>query len=233
MMRTFLQTNLDSLKKLVLTTVSYDSISPSDCKTLSIEIFKKTGQQLSDTTLKRIYGFAYSKFQPSLFTLDAMYLTRWYKAGDKTIHFIYLSKWQNNTWSEPVKLNINVNAEGFNSIQPFVTPDGKHLFFSSNKPGGRGGDDIWMSDLDADGNPTSSINLGSTINTPMDEQAPYYNVLKKKLTYSSKGFTGLGGFDFFESWYDGEKWSQPINMGYPCISCSRWKIFPEKPIQAR
>lgn len=72
MMRTFLQTNLDSLKKLVLTTVSYDSISPSDCKTLSIEIFKKTGQQLSDTTLKRIYGFAYSKFQPSLFTLDAM-----------------------------------------------------------------------------------------------------------------------------------------------------------------
>lgn len=72
MMRLFLQTNLDSLKKLVLANTGFDSVSPSDCKTLSVQIFRKTGQQLSETTLKRIYGFAYSKFQPSLFTLDAM-----------------------------------------------------------------------------------------------------------------------------------------------------------------
>lgn len=147
-----------------------------------------------------------------------MYLTRWFKVGAKTTHAIYMSKWLDNTWSQPVKLNSNVNADGFNSIQPFVTQDGKRLYFASNKPGGQGGDDIWMSDLDADGNPTNSVNLGPTINTAMDEQAPYYDGFNKRLMYSSKGLTGLGGFDFFESWYDGEKWSAPKNMGYPMNS---------------
>jgi OmpA-OmpF porin, OOP family len=147
-----------------------------------------------------------------------MYLTRWYKEGAKTIHFIYLTKWMNNEWSAPVKLNSNVNVEGFNSIQPFGTPDGKRLFFSSNKPGGLGGDDIWMSDLDADGNPTNSVNLGSNINTSQDEEAPYYNVFAKRLVYSSKGFTGLGGFDLFESWFDGISWSKAKNLGYPMNS---------------
>jgi hypothetical protein len=63
---------MDLLKKNVLTNACYQALSPSDCKALSTEIFRKTGHQLSETTLKRIYGFAYSKFQPSLFTLDAM-----------------------------------------------------------------------------------------------------------------------------------------------------------------
>jgi hypothetical protein len=71
-MPSFLAQNFDSLKKLVLTVAELGNISPGDCKTLSLKIFKKTNQQVSETTLKRIYGFAYSKFKPSLFTLDAM-----------------------------------------------------------------------------------------------------------------------------------------------------------------
>jgi hypothetical protein len=71
-MPSFLAQNFDSLKKLVLTVSELGNISPGDCKTLSLKIFKKTNQQVSETTLKRIYGFAYSKFKPSLFTLDAM-----------------------------------------------------------------------------------------------------------------------------------------------------------------
>jgi len=71
-MPSFLVQNFDALKKQVLTVAELGNISPGDCKTLSIKIFKKTNQQVSETTLKRIYGFAYSKFKPSLFTLDAM-----------------------------------------------------------------------------------------------------------------------------------------------------------------
>jgi len=147
-----------------------------------------------------------------------MYLTRWYKEGSKTIHAIYVSTRTNNEWATPVKLNTNVNVDGFNSVQPFVTADGKRLFFSSNKPGGQGGDDIWVSDLDASGNPSNSVNLGSTINTPLDEQAPYYDQSDKKLVYSSKGFVGLGGFDFFVSYESVGRWSKPRNMGYPMNS---------------
>jgi OOP family OmpA-OmpF porin len=148
-----------------------------------------------------------------------MYFTRWYKEGSKTTHAIYISNLTNDEWGTPVKLNANVNAEGFNAIQPFITTDGKRLFFVSNKPGGQGGDDIWVADLGADGNPINSTNLGSTINTPLDEEAPYYDVVEKKLIYSSKGFVGLGGFDFFESFEDiGGQWSKPKNMGYPMNS---------------
>ena len=71
-MTSFLIQHFETLKKLVLTVAEFKNISPSDCKTLSLVIFKKTNQQVSETTLKRVYGFAYSKFKPSLFTMDAM-----------------------------------------------------------------------------------------------------------------------------------------------------------------
>jgi outer membrane protein OmpA-like peptidoglycan-associated protein len=147
-----------------------------------------------------------------------MYLTRWYKEGSKVYHSIYFTQKQDSTWQPLHKLDNNVNADGYNAIQPFITADGKKLFFVSNKPGGFGGDDIWVSDLGDDGEATNAVNLGSTINTDRDEQAPYYNADEKKLIYSSKGFTGLGGFDFFESKGDIGNWSTPVNMGYPMNS---------------
>lgn len=147
-----------------------------------------------------------------------MYITCSYKENGNTVYAIYLSTFNNNLWTVQVKLNANVNAEGSNSIQPSVTPDGTRLFYSSNKPGGQGGYDIWESDLDADGSPTNATNLGSTINTPDDEQAPYYDAADNFLIYSSKGFTGFGGFDFFKSFYNSGQWSAPQNMGYPMNS---------------
>lgn len=148
-----------------------------------------------------------------------LYFTRWYKEGSRTVHSIYWTNITGNTWSTPVKLGSNVNAEGFNSIQPFVTADGKQLFFISNKPGGQGGYDVWMSDLDTDGKPINSINLGPTLNTSADEQAPYYDVVNKRLVFSSKGYLGLGGFDFFESYKgSGNDWEAPKNLGFPMNS---------------
>lgn len=155
-------------------------------------------------------------------SLDAsgkrMYVTRWRKSGNKTVTEICYSKLENGKWQQPHELNPNVNIGGFNARQPFVTADGKRLFFASNKPGGQGGDDIWVSNLNADGQAMNAVNLGSTINSAYDEQAPYYDAARKKLVFSSDGFIGMGGFDFFESDDDTGIWTKPVNMGYPVNS---------------
>jgi outer membrane protein OmpA-like peptidoglycan-associated protein len=151
-------------------------------------------------------------------TGSKLYFTRWYKSGSKTLHAIYRSDLKNGIWGPMIKLNSNVNLDAFNAIQPFVTADGKQLYFVSDKPGGQGGNDIWVSDLDADGNPVNSVNLGNTINTPLDEQAPYYDKKNNRLVFSSKGLTGLGGFDLFTSTGNMGYWGKPENMGYPLNS---------------
>ena len=71
-MTSFLFNHFDKLKECVLSKAGYEDISPADCKFVSAAIYKVTSKQISETTLKRIYGFAYSKFKPSLFTLNAM-----------------------------------------------------------------------------------------------------------------------------------------------------------------
>lgn len=158
-----------------------------------------------------------------------MYFSRWYKEGSKSTYAIYVTDWADNKWTTGRKLNTNINADGFNAIQPSVTADGKKLFFCSNKPGGQGGDDIWVADLGSDGDAANSTNLGSKINTDQDEQAPYYDMSKKLLTYSSKGFIGLGGFDFFTSSDASGAWSAPVNMGYPMNSAKDDLYFlPDK-----
>ncbi|WP_162996647.1 OmpA family protein [Mucilaginibacter celer] len=151
-------------------------------------------------------------------TGNRMYLTRWYKKGGKTVSAIYLSKLVNSVWQQPERLNNTVNADGSNSKHPFVTPDGKRLFFSSDRPGGEGGDDIWESDLDDYGQPTTVSNLGSTVNTIYDEQSPCYDQANKALFFSSTGFTGMGGFDIYRSDGDFGHWSVPSNLGYPVNS---------------
>ena len=145
----------------------------------------------------------------------AMYLTIWYKEDTKTTIGIYISRYVNNQWTVPQKLNNNVNVNGYKAMQPFVTADGKTLYYASDKPGGLGGTDIWKSDLDEKGMPLNSTNLGSAINTANDEEAPYYGVNDHKLVYSSNGMVGMGGFDLFESFNTDNTWSKPRNLGYP------------------
>ncbi|MFD0751855.1 OmpA family protein [Mucilaginibacter calamicampi] len=147
-----------------------------------------------------------------------MYITRWFKSGSQTTYAIYKSEWQNGKWGALTKLNNNVNAQGFAAIQPFITGDGKQLYFVSDKPGGSGGKDIWVADLNADGDPVNSRNAGTAINSSFDEEAPYFDSAQKRLIYSSKGFLGLGGYDFFESFNNNGVWATPKNMGYPINS---------------
>jgi len=147
-----------------------------------------------------------------------IYIAGWYKVDGQLISNIFYAQVIDKKPSLLQKLNTYVNAEGSVTMQPFVTPDGKRLFFVSDRAGGQGGFDIWASDLDADGNPVNAVNLGKTINTPEDEEAPFYDAVHKRLVFSSTGFTGLGGFDIFTSDEINGKWTAPVNMGYPINS---------------
>jgi len=143
------------------------------------------------------------------------YVTSWTTTGNKKIYQLNATPGVGKDWSEPIELGNQVNVKGFNSMQPFVTSDGRYLIFSSDRPGGTGKYDLWYAAIRADGSLGVAVNMGNVINTPEDEQAPYYNNAAKKLLYSSNGRVGMGGFDFFESEGDFTKWSEARNLGYP------------------
>jgi outer membrane protein OmpA-like peptidoglycan-associated protein/tetratricopeptide (TPR) repeat protein len=148
---------------------------------------------------------------------NTLYLTRWTVKNGVKQAAIYSSYRQNNTWSEPKALGPNINAEGFSSMQPFVTADGKYFFFVSNRPGGMGKNDIWYSQLQ-NGTPGAPRNMGTGINSRDEEQAPFYDVKNGILIFSSDGRVGLGGLDFFMSEGNLTNWSAPKNLGIPLNS---------------
>ena len=144
-----------------------------------------------------------------------MYMTSWTAKGTKKIYQYNAVVGGAAKWSEPLELGNQVNVNGFNAMQPFVTKDGKFFIYASDRPGGQGKYDLWYCPLLGDGSLGAAVNMGPEINTREDEQAPYYNSKTGKLLYSSNGKIGLGGMDFYESDGDFSKWSQPRNMGYP------------------
>lgn len=146
-----------------------------------------------------------------------IYFTRWNATGSKDAA-LYTSTKQGNTWTEPVPLAATINQPGFSTQQPFVTKDGRYLLFSSNKPGGAGGFDIWYAPIDAAGKVGTPVNAGAVINTAFDEQAPYYYEANKTLVFASNGRVGMGGFDLFTSSGGIGQFATPENMGYPVNS---------------
>ncbi len=146
-----------------------------------------------------------------------MYVTKWMLKDGKKAAAIHISTKQNDGWSDPVKLDGDINADGYSSQQPSVSADGNTLYYSSDKPGGVGGFDIWAAPI-ANGKVGSSENLGSKVNSPFDEYAPYYYTPGKALIFSSNGRVGMGGFDFYQSKGSGSDWAEPVNMGYPINS---------------
>ena len=158
-----------------------------------------------------------------------IYFTRWTKSNNQNISAIYLSENKNGSWTEPVKLGTNVNAEGANSKQPYVSTDGKFLLYASNRTGSVGKFDLWYAPLNNDGEPGSFTNLGSNINTKDDDEAPYYNAASNSLVFASNGRVGMGGFDLYES-----KGTLPssfgavTNLGHPANSVKDDIYFTNK-----
>lgn len=158
---------------------------------------------------------------------NTLFLSRWQVVKDKKSAAIYSSKKSGGGWSEPVAVT-QLNMPASNNQQPFVMADGKHLLFSSDRPGGAGGFDLWMADLDENGNPGNVTNLGSIVNTKYDEQAPGYHTASGTLVFSSNGRVGMGGFDFYYSKGELGSLTEPKNFGYPVNSLKDDLYFTSK-----
>ncbi|NQZ75090.1 MAG: PD40 domain-containing protein [Ekhidna sp.] len=126
---------------------------------------------------------------------------------------LYISKKIGDEWSYPKNLGKGVNSIYWES-QPSLSADGKTLFFSSNRRGGYGGRDIWVS-KEIDGKWTSPVNLGSVINSSRDETTPFIHPNGVSIFFSANGYPGMGGYDLFVSEKVDSEWSVPQNLGYP------------------
>lgn len=132
--------------------------------------------------------------------------------GDGNIYFSQLL--ENNEWSKPEKMPDRINSEYWETHASF-SPDMNIIFFVSNRPGGYGGRDIWMTEK-VGGKWAEPENLGSTINTIYDEDSPYMLPDGLTLYFSSQGHDNMGGFDIFISTRTEDGfWTTPENMGYP------------------
>ncbi|NNC94662.1 MAG: OmpA family protein [Chitinophagales bacterium] len=130
---------------------------------------------------------------------------------------VFYSERRGESWSELSSLGKNVNDSLWQS-QVSCAPDGKRLYFSSDRKGGYGGKDIYYT-VFKKGEWTKPVNLGPEINTEADEKSPFIHQDGITLYFSSEGHLGLGGFDIFISRIDGQgKWTQARNIGYPINS---------------
>ncbi|MBL4670340.1 MAG: OmpA family protein [Flavobacteriales bacterium] len=151
---------------------------------------------------------------------NVMFFTKWSDENreDKNI---YLARMIDLKFFESYKLDSAINVPGYKSINPFVTMDGSILYFSSNRPGGKGGMDLWKIEIDNLGNPKGkATNLGAYINTSTDEISPFFHEQSSTLFFSSNGHGSMGGLDIYKSEYDQENefYGSPINMGAPINS---------------
>ncbi|MFN6944016.1 MAG: OmpA family protein [Cytophagaceae bacterium] len=127
---------------------------------------------------------------------------------------------KDGSWSRPEPIGTNINTKKHYENAATISADGKRLFFTSDRPGGEGDTDIYVSELDSKGKWGPAVNLGPKVNTPYPEECPFLDLDGKTLYFSSRGHKGMGGFDIYKTVYDekAKTWSEPENLGYPINS---------------
>lgn len=127
---------------------------------------------------------------------------------------LYISFLTPSGWGERQNLGQSINTESWEST-PCISPDKNELYFSSNRPGGYGGSDIYVSKRLANGKWSTPENLGPVINTAGDESSPYLHADNETMYFSSSGLQGYGGTDIFVTKKSLQGFSTPVNAGYP------------------
>ncbi len=130
---------------------------------------------------------------------------------------LYVSRKSGGTWSEPEPLPFNANE--FDDCHPAISIDGDKLFFASNRPGGLGGMDIYVS-YKVGESWSEPVNLGPGVNTTGNDAFPFIHA-DNTLYFASDGQADRkGGFDLYYVIPEGTQWTKPINMGEPFNSGS-------------
>ncbi len=129
---------------------------------------------------------------------------------------IFFSQKENGDWTQPKKLNKNINTKRFQS-DAFITPDGLTLYFSTSEFSENNTLDIYYSTRSATGDWGVPQSIGPNVNTPFDEDSPFLSRDGKTLYFSSRGHDTMGGYDIFRSEWDAaaRRWGKPTNMGSP------------------
>jgi len=128
---------------------------------------------------------------------------------------LYWSQQKDGAWTKPIPFSSAVNSPDWDA-QPSISPDSKTLFFSSTRPGGKGGKDLWFTTRLPNSRWSEPQNLGPEINTPGDEQTPFLHPDGQTLYFTSNGLPGMGENDlYFVRRNPDGSWGKPQNLGYP------------------
>lgn len=125
---------------------------------------------------------------------------------------IFISEIKNASWSEPEPLPYPVNTK-YHESTVTMSSDGNIIFFTSNRPGGQGGLDIWYAEKDKSGVWGDAKNLGDKINSDQHEEGVFLHPNNKTLFFSSKRDGGFGGYDIYYTHLENGEWSSPVNLG--------------------
>lgn len=128
---------------------------------------------------------------------------------------LYIVGKTGSTWGVPQNMGDAVNSYDWDS-QPALSADGRTLYFSSERTGGLGKADIWVSKMLLNGQWGKPTNLGKTVNTSGEDKSPFIHANGQTLFFATDGLVGMGGLDLFytENLSD-TAWSKPVNLGYP------------------
>jgi len=128
---------------------------------------------------------------------------------------LYTSVYDGVRWAPVTKMKKDINTKYWES-HGYISEDGKTLVFASDRPGGFGGLDLYISRLDANGNWGTPVNMGPDINTALNEDRPFLINNGTTIFFTSQGHYSMGGYDIFKSDLQSSGiWGTPVNIGYP------------------
>jgi len=190
--------------------LEFDGFYPSDIWMTKVE----TGEfRLVENSGK----YVNSKFDEQLVGLsvkgDKMFV---YSDNIKEFGDIYYSNYSDGVFKTKIKFDEVINSKYFESAAT-ISSDQNTLFFASDRPGGIGGKDLYMTRKLPTGAWAAPQNLGKKINTPYNEDFPYLFHDGQSLYFASEGHNSIGGYDLFKSTWNSEfnTWTKPVNLGYP------------------
>ncbi len=153
----------------------------------------------------------YDRFYSNSITGDGKTLVLFIDDGDDGN--LYFSQRNDTVWSKIRNFGRPVNTIYWES-HGFITPDGNSIYIASNRPGGFGELDLWVSEKKADGSWNDPVNLGERINTAYNEDTPFFDPANEALVFSSDGHISMGNYDVFRSVIRAGNWTNPVGMPY-------------------